>query len=156
METDDPFDLQRFVKAQSPVFDTVLSELRAGRKRTHWIWFVFPQLRGLGRSATAQVYGIGSLDEARSYLAHPGLGARLVTCTERVLAVKDRSLNTIFGSPDDMKFRSCMTLFAVAAESPDSTFRQALQRFCAGKADEQTLALLEAEARWAAPRAKLS
>jgi uncharacterized protein (DUF1810 family) len=143
MELNDPFDLQRFVKAQGPVFDTVLHELSAGRKRTHWIWFIFPQLRGLGRSSTAQFYGLASLDEARAYLAHPELGARLVLCTERVIAVADRSLNAIFGSPDDMKFRSSMTLFAAAAPDADSIFKGALQRLCGGSADEQTLALLQ-------------
>jgi uncharacterized protein (DUF1810 family) len=145
MESNDPFDLNRFVNAQGPVFDTVLSELRAGRKRTHWIWFVFPQLRGLGRSSTAQFYGIGSLDEARAYLAHPELGARLVACTRQVLAVENRSLNAIFGSPDDMKFRSSMTLFSVADHHADSIYKQALERLCAGSADETTLALLQTE-----------
>lgn len=137
------FDLERFVTAQSPVFDSVLAELRAGRKRTHWMWFVFPQLRGLGHSSIAQLYGIESLDEAKAYLDHPVLGPRLDTCTRAVLAVTDRSLHAIFGSPDDMKFHSSMTLFAVAAGDRAAVFRSALDRFCAGRMDERTLALLK-------------
>lgn len=144
MKAQDPFDLGRFVTAQAPVLEAVQRELSAGRKRTHWMWFVFPQLRGLGHSATAQFYGIGSLDEARAYLAHPQLGPRLISCTKDVLAVRNRPLSAIFGSPDDLKFRSSMTLFAVAVQNHDSVFRQALQRFCEGSADEQTLTLLEA------------
>ncbi len=145
MEPEDPFNLQRFMQAQAPVFDTVVNELRAGRKRTHWIWFIFPQLRGLGHSSLAQFYGVGSLDEARAYLEHAQLGPNLRLCTETVLAVVGRSLNAIFGSPDDLKFRSSMTLFAVAADEPDSVFRRALERYCDGNADGQTLALLEGQ-----------
>jgi uncharacterized protein (DUF1810 family) len=145
VEPEDPFNLQRFVQAQAPVFDTVVNELRAGRKRTHWIWFIFPQLRGLGHSSLAQFYGVGSLDEARAYLEHAQLGPNLRLCTETVLAVVGRSLNAIFGSPDDLKFRSSMTLFAVAADEPDSVFRRALERYCDGNADGQTLALLEGQ-----------
>src|SRR5437763_2326403 len=104
----DRFDLERFVTAQAPVFETVVAELRAGRKRTHWMWFIFPQLRGLGRSPTATYYGIGSLDEARAYLAHPLLGARLDLCTDAVLGIAGRTPREIFGSPDDMKFHSSM------------------------------------------------
>jgi uncharacterized protein (DUF1810 family) len=103
MTADDRFDLQRFVTAQEPVFETVLAELRAGRKRTHWMWFVFPQLAGLGRSSTARFYGISSIDEARAYLAHPVLGPRLDRCTRIVLASDGPSLHAIFGSPDDLK-----------------------------------------------------
>jgi len=109
MTVADRFDLQRFVTAQALVFETVLAELRACRKRTHWMWFVFPQLSGLGRSSTARFYGISSIDEARAYLAHPVLGPRLDLCTRIVLASESASLHAIFGSPDDMKFRSCMT-----------------------------------------------
>jgi uncharacterized protein (DUF1810 family) len=138
----DPFDLERFVTAQNPVFDTALGELRAGRKRSHWMWFVFPQLRGLGRSSMAQYYGIGSLAEARAYLAHRVLGPRLDLCTRTVLDIEGKSLHAIFGSPDDMKFRSCATLFAIAAGEGDNPFRRALDRWCDGRLDEQTLTLL--------------
>ena len=146
MEAADPFDLARFVTAQAPIFSAVLDELRAGRKRSHWMWFVFPQLRGLGHSSMAELYGIGSLAEARAYLAHPLLGPRLVLCTRTVLALENRSLAAIFGSPDDMKFRSSMTLFSRAAGEGETAFRQALDRFRNGRANERTLALLGAEA----------
>ena len=138
----DPFDLERFVKAQAPVFEAALAELKAGEKRSHWMWFVFPQLRGLGQSSMAKFYGIGSLDEARAYLAHPVLGSRLKLCTEAVLAVERRSLHDIFGSPDDMKFRSSMTLFARASADEANVFRQALDRYCEGRLDPRTEALL--------------
>lgn len=147
MTSSDPFDLERFVTAQAPVFSTVMEELTAGRKRSHWIWFIFPQLRGLGRSATAEFYGIGSLDEARAYLAHALLGPRLDLCTRTVLAVEDRSLHEIFGSPDDLKFCSSMTLFALAAPNEKSIFRQAIERWCQGRMDERTLALLDPATR---------
>jgi uncharacterized protein (DUF1810 family) len=117
----DLFNLERFVKAQEPVFRSVLNELRAGRKRSHWMWFVFPQLRGLGRSSTAEYYGISSLAEARAYLAHPVLGPRLDLGTTTVLEIQAPSLNAIFGSPDDMKFRSCVTLFALASGGSETT-----------------------------------
>ena len=143
MTTGDRYDLQRFVAAQEPVFETVLAELRAGRKRSHWMWFVFPQLAGLGRSSTARFYGIGSIDEARAYLAHPILGPRLELCTRIVLASDNSSLHAIFGSPDDPKFRSCMTLFSLAAGDVDNPFRQALDRWCDGRPDEQTLTLID-------------
>ena len=143
MPVDDPFDLQRFVTAQAPVFETALAELRAGRKRSHWMWFVFPQLRGLGVSPTAQFYGLASLLDARAYLAHPLLGERLARCVEALLAVQGRSLTTIFGLPDDMKFRSSMTLFALAAGDETALFHQALDRYAEGRMDERTLALLE-------------
>jgi uncharacterized protein (DUF1810 family) len=141
----DPFALERFITAQAPVFETVLAELEAGRKRNHWMWFVFPQLRGLGHSPMATFYGLGSLAEARAYLAHPLLGARLDRCTRAVLSVEGKSLIAIFGSPDDLKFRSCMTLFARAAEKPDNVFHAALDRFCAGGPDERTVELLQAK-----------
>jgi len=140
----DRFDLERFVTAQAPVFETMLAELRAGRKLTHWMWFVFPQLGGLGQSSTAQFYGISSIDEARAYLVHPLLGPRLDLCTRIVLASESSSLRAIFGSPDDMKFRSCVTLFSLAMEDPDNPFRHALDRWCGGRPDEQTLALIDA------------
>ena len=135
-------DLSRFVEAQAPVFDAVCSELRAGAKRTHWMWFVFPQLRGLGRTTTAQFYGLESLAEALSYWQHPLLGPRLKTCIELVLAARqERSAHEIFGSPDDLKLRSCLTLFQhVAPNVP--CFGAALARFFDGKPDERTLDLL--------------
>ena len=113
MADDDPFDLARFLAAQETTYAAALDELRAGRKRTHWMWFVFPQMRGLGGSSTSLLYGIGSLEEARAYLRHPILGSRLAECTEAVLAA-DEPLRDVFGSPDDMKFRSSMTLFSIA------------------------------------------
>lgn len=142
MQMDNPFDLQRFVNAQEPVFATVLEELRDGRKRSHWMWFVFPQLRGLGRSATAKFYGIASLDEARAYLAHPTLGPRLEEATRAVVAVQGRTLHAIFGSPDDLKFHSSMTLFALAADEAATPYQEALSRYCDGAMDEATLPLL--------------
>ena len=135
------FDLDRFITAQAPVFQTALAELQAGHKRTHWMWFIFPQLRGLGHSATAQFYGIASLAEARAYLDHPVLGPRLHACTKAVLQCRAHSLHDIFGSPDDMKFRSSMTLFEAAAP-PGSPFAQALDRWCDGQRDAHTLRLL--------------
>jgi uncharacterized protein (DUF1810 family) len=137
--SDDRFDLQRFIAAQAPVFDTALAELRAGQKRTHWMWFVFPQLRGLGNSSTARFYGIGSLDEARAYYAHPVLGPRLTRCIHAVQESTGRSLHDIFGSPDDLKFRSSMTLFEAAVA--DAVFAQALEHWCAGERDPRTLEL---------------
>jgi uncharacterized protein (DUF1810 family) len=140
----DSFDLNRFVTAQAPVFDTVLAELQAGRKRTHWMWFVFPQLRGLGYSETARFYGLASHAEAAAYHAHPLLGSRLVRCTQIVLDSAAPSLHAIFGSPDDMKFRSCMTLFEKAAPG-QLVFGRALDRWCGGERDERTLQLLAGE-----------
>lgn len=127
-------DLERFVTAQATTYESALAELRAGRKRTHWMWFVFPQLRGLGRSETAHFYGIESREEAVAYLGHPVLGARLRECTRAVLAVPNRSAHDIFGSPDDLKLCSCWTLFAEVAQSPSdqALFEQGLARFCAG------------------------
>jgi uncharacterized protein (DUF1810 family) len=142
--TSNDFGLERFVTAQAPVFETVLAELRAGRKRSHWMWFVFPQLRGLGQSSTARFYGIASIEEARAYLAHPLLGPRLDLCTRIVLGSEGPSLHAIFGSPDDMKFRSCMTLFSLATDNQTNPFRKALDRWCGGRPDERTLALVDA------------
>jgi uncharacterized protein (DUF1810 family) len=136
----DPYDLQRFVTAQAPVIEQVLEELRAGRKRSHWMWFVFPQLKGLGASTMAQHYGIVSLEEAQAYLAHPVLGPRLRECCALMLAVPDRSAHEILGSPDDLKFRSCLTLFALAAPQ-ERVFGEALQRFYGGQPDARTQAL---------------
>jgi len=139
----DAFDLQRFVDAQAPVFAAACAELRAGRKASHWMWFVFPQLRGLGHSAMADRYGIASLAEARAYLVHPLLGPRLQECTRLVLQLQERGLHDIFGSPDDLKFRSCMTLFAQAAEGRN-VFDEALRCCCDGRGDAATLHLLAA------------
>lgn len=137
----DPYDLQRFVDAQAPVYAAALAELQAGLKRSHWMWFVFPQLAGLGSSAMAQRYAISSLAEAQAYLAHPLLGPRLRTCVEAVNAVPGRSAHDIFGSPDDLKFRSSLTLFAAAADDP-RLFEDALGRYFGGAGDPATLALL--------------
>jgi uncharacterized protein (DUF1810 family) len=139
---DDPFNLERFVSAQVPEFTRALAELMEGRKRSHWMWFIFPQLRDLGHSPTSRLYGISSLNEARAYLAHPLLGARLILCTEAVLAQGTRSLSAIFGNPDDLKFCSSMSLFALAQEKDKNLFRQALERYCDGRADPKTLELL--------------
>jgi uncharacterized protein (DUF1810 family) len=137
----DPFGLERFVQAQDPVIDAVCRELRAGRKSTHWMWFVFPQRRALGRSATAQRYGIASLAEAQAYMAHPVLGSRLVECAELVLAVEGRSAHEIFGSPDDLKLRSSMTLFAAAA--PEfAVFTEVIRQYFRGVPDPLTGDLL--------------
>lgn len=134
----DPYRLQRFVDAQDPVMDRVRAELRRGRKTSHWMWFVFPQVAGLGSSPTAREYAISSLDEARAYLAHPVLGPRLLESTELVAALEGRSATDVFGYPDDLKLRSSMTLFAHAA--PDSSaFAEVLDRFFGGVPDPRTL-----------------
>jgi uncharacterized protein (DUF1810 family) len=138
------FDLERFVSAQAPIFDTAMAELRGGRKRSHWMWFVFPQLRGLGRSSTAAFYGIGSIEEARAYLGHTLLGPRLHLATRTVLEIPEASLHAIFGSPDDMKFHSSMTLFALASSKAQTPFSAAIERWCGGRMDASTLALLAA------------
>jgi len=131
--------LERFIEAQAPVYAAVLRELGAGRKRSHWMWFVFPQLKALGRSATAKHYGLADRDEARGYWEHPVLGPRLLECSGLVLAVEGRTAHDIFGSPDDLKLRSCMTLFdAVAPEQP--AFRAVLDRYYGGAGDALTLA----------------
>ena len=137
-KADDPYDHQRFVDAQDPVYSRVCAELRSGRKRSHWMWFIFPQIAGLGSSAMAQRYAISSLQEAQAYLKHPALGARLRECTRLMLDVEGRSALEILGSPDDMKFRSCLTLFARAA--PDEpVFREALQKYFDRDEDSSTL-----------------
>jgi uncharacterized protein (DUF1810 family) len=133
----DPYDLQRFVEAQAPVFAEVTAELRAGRKRGHWMWFVFPQLRGLGRSPLAARFGISSLAEAKAYLEHPVLGSRLGECTRMVIDADKRAIEEIFAAPDDLKFRSSMTLFSHAA--PDNrVFRDALDKYFGGAPDPLT------------------
>jgi uncharacterized protein (DUF1810 family) len=138
---DDPYNLSRFVEAQEPVFASVLSELRAGRKRSHWMWFVFPQIRGLGHSSTAEYYGIRSLAEAEAYLKHPVLGPRLIECCRLVNLIEGRSASEIFGYPDDLKFRSSITLFARAAPV-EKVFADALDKYFAGAPDAATLARL--------------
>ena len=135
------FNLERFVEAQRNVYDTALAELRAGHKRTHWMWFVFPQMAGLGRSATAERYAIASADEAAAYLAHPLLGPRLRACAAAVAAHDAQSAHAIFGSPDDLKFHSSMTLFADVAPD-EAVFQACLDRFFDGKTDSATLARL--------------
>jgi uncharacterized protein (DUF1810 family) len=137
----DPYDLQRFVDAQGRVYDTVVGELRGGRKRTHWMWFVFPQLRGLGSSPTAMRFAISSIDEARAYLDHEVLGARLRECAGLVRRIDGRTAEEIFGWPDDMKLRSSMTLFARAADD-NAEFVAVLDKFYGGEEDPATLARL--------------
>ncbi len=138
---DDPFNLQRFVDAQQPVIESVYSELKAGRKRGHWIWFIFPQLKGLGYSANSAHFGIASLPEATAYLDHDLLGPCLIECTRLVNAAKTTSAEDIFGSIDAMKFRSSMTLFAKAA-AENQVFTEALDKYFCGEFDPLTLALL--------------
>lgn len=133
--------LERFLSAQDVVYSTALVELSAGRKRTHWMWFIFTQLRGLGRSAMEERYGIISVTEAREYLIHPVLGPRLKDCVEAIMRLRDRTLHEILGSPDDLKFRSSMTLFAMIAPE-DPLFRAALDRWCDRVLDPATLSLL--------------
>ena len=138
---EDPFDLARFLNAQAGVYPQVLAELEAGQKRSHWIWFIFPQMKGLGSSSHAHFYGIGSLEEATAYWRHPVLGTRLEECTRLVNQVEKRPIQQILGSPDDLKFRSSMTLFSRAA--PDATvFANALRKYFGGHTDELTLELL--------------
>ena len=137
----DPFYLQRFVDAQRDVYDRVRAELQRGEKQSHWIWFIFPQLRSLGRSATAKFYGISSIDEAAAYLAHPLLGERLRECTRFVLAIRGRTAHQIFSSPDDMKFRSSMSLFAQATRT-DGVFAEALGMYFGGEPDPLTIDLI--------------
>lgn len=131
-------DLERFVQAQEPVIGQVLQELRAGRKASHWMWFVFPQLQGLGRSPMARRFAIASRAEAQAYLAHPVLGPRLRECTRLVNAVEGRGIEAILGYPDHLKFRSCMTLFAQAS-ADDRVFTDALRKYFAGEYDPLTL-----------------
>jgi uncharacterized protein (DUF1810 family) len=137
-----PFDLQRFASAQAFSFETTLAELRAGRKRGHWMWYIFPQLRGLGRSSTTQFYGISSLDEGRMYLSHPVLGPRLKLSTRAVLSTKKLSVREIFGSPDDMKFHSSMTPFSIASSDGTERFKK-LSIAGLGAMDEASLKLLD-------------
>jgi uncharacterized protein (DUF1810 family) len=134
----DPYHLQRFVEAQDSCYAQVHSELAAGQKRTHWMWFVFPQIQGLGSSGMAQRFAISGIEEARAYLAHPLLGSRLRECTRLVIAVSGRAIDDIFGYPDDLKFHSSVTLFARAADGP-SVFAEALSKYFNGVPDQATL-----------------
>ena len=136
----DPFDLQRFVDAQDGVYRRVVAELSAGRKQSHWMWFIFPQIAGLGFSAMAQRYAMSSTEEAAAYLAHGILGPRLVECTGLVLGVKDKTICAILGSPDDLKFRSSMTLFSAVSDDP--IFDAAIANYYAGAKDQATLDIL--------------
>jgi uncharacterized protein (DUF1810 family) len=143
----DPFQLSRFVAAQEPAYEHARRELRAGAKTGHWMWFIFPQLDGLGRSPTARHYAIKNLEEARAYLDHPILGARLRECAQALLALPGKSAAAIFGSPDDLKLRSSMTLFARAAGSP-SVFAEVLGAYFDDQPDERTVELLRAMEGW--------
>ena len=138
------FDANRFLDAQAPVYDQVLAELQAGRKKSHWMWFIFPQIRGLGRSFMAERYAIFDVCEARAYLAHPLLGTRLVECAQTLLAHGDQSIREIIGSPDDLKLRSSMTLFLAAQpDGPEaSVFGRVLASFFEGHQDDTTLRLI--------------
>ena len=138
---DDPFRLERFVSAQRGTYETALAELRRGAKRSHWMWFIFPQVAGLGSSGMAQRYAIQSRAEAAAYLAHPVLGPRLIACAQALLAHPDKSAGEIMGSPDDIKLRSSMTLFATIS-APGSPMQAVLDAFYGGEADERTLAFL--------------
>lgn len=143
--SEDPFDLQRFVQAQDGIYGSALSELRDGRKKSHWMWFIFPQIRGLGSSETSRRYAITGLDEARTYLKHPLLGPRLLECAQAVLDVEGRSALEIFGKPDDAKLRSSMTLFEAAGDDP--AFPKVLDKYFSGVRDPETLRILDSQAR---------
>lgn len=139
--TDDPHDLARFVDAQSAGYAEALAEIRGGRKRSHWMWYVFPQIDGLGSSPTARRYAIRSVAEARAYLAHPVLGPRLLEIAEAALAIKGRTAAEVFGTPDDLKLNSCATLFA-AVTPPGSVFARLIDRYFDGERDGRTLRLI--------------
>lgn len=144
IDSGDPFNLNRFTKAQEDIYDRVMAELAGGRKRSHWMWFIFPQIEGLGHSSVSRRYAIKSIEEAREYLKHPLLGARLSDCAEAVLGIEGRSASEIFGFPDDLKLRSSMTLFATISEH-GSAFALVLDKFFNGDRDERTLQLLRGE-----------
>jgi len=139
--TDDPYNLSRFVRAQEDDYERALAEIKSGQKRTHWMWYIFPQIDGLGFSSTAKHYAIKSVEEAKAYLDHAVLGPRLRECADAALKVEGRSATEIFGSPDDLKLRSCATLFAFVS-SPGSVFERALVKYYEGGRDEKTLRLL--------------
>src|ERR1700690_2214249 len=138
----DPFDLNRYTSSQKSIYSSVLAELRSGQKRTHWMWYIFPQIDGLGHSTTSIFYAIKSLEEARQYLNRPVLGARLFECAEAVLAIEGRSISQIFGYPDDLKLKSSMTLFAYITD-PLSVFVRILEKYFNGERDVKTLDLIE-------------
>ena len=140
-QTDDPYDLDRFVQAQEGDYERALSEIASGRKRSHWMWYVFPQYEGLGFSSTSRRYAIKSVEEAEAYLKHPVLGRRLAECAATALRVEGRSASEIFGSPDDMKLKSSATLFAYVSP-PGSVFSQLLEKFFHGQPDQKTLDLI--------------
>lgn len=142
MSAADPFDLHRFVSAQERSYDTALAELRSGQKQSHWMWYIFPQIDGLGHSPTAKFYAIKSAEEARQYLEHPVLGPRLLAGSEAVLSVERRSASEIFGFPDDLKLKSSMTLFASVAE-PAAVFVRVLDKYFHGEHDQRTLEQLD-------------
>ncbi|HET9643606.1 MAG TPA: DUF1810 domain-containing protein [Burkholderiaceae bacterium] len=146
MSNESRYDLERFVQAQRPVFEKVCAELVAGQKRTHWMWFIFPQLKALGRSGTARHFGLENRDEAAAYFDHELLGPRLTRCCDLVMEVKGKSVHDIFGTPDDLKLRSCMTLFEAVAPHA-GVFAQILDRHYAGERDELTLRLLDSDRR---------
>jgi uncharacterized protein (DUF1810 family) len=137
----DPFDLDRFVRAQAADYKRALAEIKSGHKRSHWMWYVFPQFAGLGQSPTSQHFAISSLDEARAYLAHPILGPRLSECASALLDVHDKTVHQMFGSPDDLKLKSSATLFALVSPD-DSVFHRLLEKYFDGHADERTLTLV--------------
>jgi uncharacterized protein (DUF1810 family) len=137
------YKLDRFIDAQNGIYDQALAELKAGRKRTHWMWFIFPQIAGLGSSSMAEKFAIRSAEEASAYLADPILGSRLLRCVEAMLSIKDRTANHILGSPDDMKLRSSMTLFAAISDQ-GSPFHRVIDKFYSGKFDDRTVELLHA------------
>jgi uncharacterized protein (DUF1810 family) len=139
--TEDPYQLNRFVSAQQDDFESALAEIRRGKKRTHWMWYIFPQIDGLAFSSTSKHYAIKSIEEARAYLNHPVLGPRLLECAEAALGVEGHSARDIFGPPDDLKLRSCATLFACVSP-PGSVFERLLEKYYRGERDEKTLRLL--------------
>ena len=145
MAVSDPFNLERFVEAQGATYSQALAELKAGRKRGHWIWYILPQLAVLGRSGMARHYGLSGVEEARAYLQHPLLGERLRECCRALLAVEGRSAHEMLGSPDDLKLRSCVTLFA-QVDTPGSVFEQVLEKYYEGEPDPLTLAHLTSSA----------
>ena len=140
----DPYNLNRFLEGQEGIYEQAVSEIRGGRKRSHWMWFIFPQFQGLASSSTSHFYAIKSIDEARAYLDHAVLGPRLLECAEAAVSIEIRSANEAFGSPDDLKLKSCATLFACVS-SPGSVFERLLEKFFGGEPDGNTLALLAQE-----------
>jgi uncharacterized protein (DUF1810 family) len=138
----DPFNLSRFLEAQNGVYERALGELRRGRKTSHWMWFIFPQIAGLGYSSTARHYAIKNMDEARAYLQHPVLGARLVECCETILKIRGNSASNILGYPDDLKLRSCVTLFSLA-KNGDDVFSRVLGQYFDGEPDQRTIEILQ-------------